>query len=118
MHGQRGNPRNRWTVKTTSNNSGNLEAKCDNCRLPILFQMRPGKDGIIILREIGPTLLGLHGWLEGQIRRQPCRDTCGNGEYTIGNSVLSGALETRCRHHAQKGSRNSAVEQVTDYSAA
>jgi hypothetical protein len=56
MHGQRGNPRNRWTAKTASNNPGNLEANRDNRRFPILFQMRPGKDVIIIFRMIGPPL--------------------------------------------------------------
>jgi hypothetical protein len=56
MHGQRGNPRNRLTVKTASINSGNFEANRDNSRLPILLQMSPGKDGIIIFRAVGPPL--------------------------------------------------------------
>jgi hypothetical protein len=33
--------KNRWTVKTTSNNSGNFEANRDNRIFPILFQIRP-----------------------------------------------------------------------------
>jgi hypothetical protein len=118
MHGQGGNPRNRWTVKTASNNPGNLEANSDTCRFPIMFQIGPGKDGINIFRTLGPTLQGLCGWFKGLISRHPCRYPCGNGEHTTGNRVLPGAVETRCCHHARKGSWNSAVEQATDHSVA
>jgi hypothetical protein len=56
MHGQQVNPRNLWTVKTASNNPGNLEANSVPIRFPIMFQMHPGKDGIIIFRTLIPTL--------------------------------------------------------------
>jgi hypothetical protein len=56
MHGQQGNLGNLWTVKTASNNSGNFEANRENSIITILLQMRPGKDGIIIFRAVGPPL--------------------------------------------------------------
>jgi hypothetical protein len=87
MHGKRGNRSKRCKVKMASNNPGNLEANSDTCRFPILFQMRPRKDGIIIFRTLGPTLQGLCGWFKGRISRHPCRDPCGNGEHTTGNRV-------------------------------